>query len=87
MDDCLYGARFKSWTGGNGLARNITWKNVAFTKVPFPIYVTQNYWDQNLGPAPNSSVTNNTRIEDMSFINFAGQVYEYVPTSSFSLVS
>jgi polygalacturonase len=43
MKNCLYGARFKSWTGGNGLARNITWKNIAFYNVPFPIYVTQKY--------------------------------------------
>ena len=28
MDNCLYAARFKSWTGGNGLARNITWRNI-----------------------------------------------------------
>lgn len=50
----LYGARFKSWTGGNGLARkcaliqtklltsaeyasSITWKNIIFHDVPFPV--------------------------------------------------
>ena len=48
MVDELYGARFKSWTGGNGLARNITWRNIVLYNVPFPIYVTQNYWDQNV---------------------------------------
>ncbi|TFK84946.1 glycoside hydrolase family 28 protein [Polyporus arcularius HHB13444] len=74
MKDSLYGARFKSWTGGNGLARNITWKNIAFTNVMFPIYVTQNYWDQGTGPRPNSSSTNNTHIQDFLFENFVGTI-------------
>ncbi|KAI0800508.1 pectin lyase fold/virulence factor [Fomes fomentarius] len=76
MKNSLYGARFKSWTGGNGLARNITWKNIAFSDVPFPIYVTQNYWDQGIGPRPNSTGTNNTRIEDFRFENFAGTILD-----------
>ncbi|KAL5535292.1 hypothetical protein ACEPAF_3386 [Sanghuangporus sanghuang] len=74
MKNTLYGARFKSWTGGNGLARNITWKNIAFENVVFPVYVTQNYWDQNLGPAPNASSTNNTHIADFLFENFSGTI-------------
>ncbi|KAJ4471686.1 pectin lyase-like protein [Lentinula edodes] len=72
--NCLYGARFKSWTGGNGVARNITWKNIAFYNVPFPIYVTQNYWDQEDGAKPNSTTLNNTHIEDFLFENFVGTV-------------
>ncbi|KAJ3849024.1 pectin lyase-like protein [Lentinula lateritia] len=70
----MYGARFKSWTGGNGVARNITWKNIAFYNVPFPIYVTQNYWDQEDGAKPNSTTLNNTHIEDFLFENFVGTV-------------
>ncbi|EIN14757.1 hypothetical protein PUNSTDRAFT_154807 [Punctularia strigosozonata HHB-11173 SS5] len=74
MKDSLYAARFKSWTGGNGLARNITWKNVAFSNVMFPIYVTQNYWDQGTGPKPNTTSPNNTHIEDFTFQGFAGSI-------------
>ncbi|KAK7449316.1 hypothetical protein VKT23_013459 [Stygiomarasmius scandens] len=74
MKDSLYGARFKSWTGGNGLARNITWRNIQFTNVPFPIYITQNYWDQGIGPKPNSTSTNNTHITDFLFDNFSGTI-------------
>jgi len=74
MKSCLYGARFKSWTGGNGLARNITWKDITFLDVPFPIYVTQNYWDQELGPRPNTSSTNNTHIQDFLFQGFTGTI-------------
>ncbi|KAG5732641.1 putative exopolygalacturonase C [Termitomyces sp. T112] len=74
MNKTLYGARFKSWTGGNGLARNVTWSNITFSGVRFPIYVTQNYWDQNLGPPPNSTSTNNTHIQDFLFENFVGVI-------------
>lgn len=41
--DALYGARFKSWTGGKGLASNITWENFKLQNVSYPIYVTQTY--------------------------------------------
>jgi len=74
MNHTLYAARFKSWTGGNGLATNITWRNVLFNDVMFPIYVTQNYWDQSLGPKPNASNINETHISDLLFENFAGSV-------------
>ncbi|KAG7100209.1 hypothetical protein E1B28_001984 [Marasmius oreades] len=76
MEKSLYAARFKSWTGGNGLARNITWRNIHFRDVPFPIYVTQNYWDQGVGPKPNTSESaiNNTHIQDFMFENFSGTI-------------
>ncbi|THV04601.1 pectin lyase-like protein [Dendrothele bispora CBS 962.96] len=74
MKNSLYGARFKSWTGGNGLARNITWRNIQFDNVPFPIYITQNYWDQGVGPKPNSTSTNNTHIADFLFDGFDGTI-------------
>ncbi|KXN83335.1 putative exopolygalacturonase C [Leucoagaricus sp. SymC.cos] len=74
MVNSLYGARFKSWTGGNGLARNITWRNITFNDVPFPIYITQNYWDQETGPKPNSTDVNNTHIADFLFENFSGVI-------------
>ncbi|KAF8899390.1 pectin lyase-like protein [Infundibulicybe gibba] len=74
MNNTLYGARFKSWTGGNGLARNITWRNIRFLDVPFPIYVTQNYWDQGVGPRPNTTSTNNTHIQDFLFEDFTGVI-------------
>ncbi|KAI0095175.1 pectin lyase-like protein [Irpex rosettiformis] len=54
MKNSLYAARFKSWTGGNGFARN--------------------YWDQEDGAPPNSTVTNNTHIEDFLFENFKGTI-------------
>ncbi|KAF9473888.1 pectin lyase-like protein [Pholiota conissans] len=86
MNNTLYGARFKSWTGGNGIAKNITWKDITFHGVPFPIYITQNYWDQGIGPRPNATSTNNTHIQDFLFENFAGVIKD-VPYVEGSCVS
>ncbi|CUA67839.1 hypothetical protein RSOLAG22IIIB_03269 [Rhizoctonia solani] len=71
MKNQLYAARFKSWRGGNGVARNVTWRNIVVENVPFPIYVTQNYWNQAL-PLPTTGGINNTHIENMLFQNFSG---------------
>ncbi|KZV74089.1 glycoside hydrolase family 28 protein [Peniophora sp. CONT] len=91
MKDSLYAARFKSWAGGNGLAKeyalnfslpeldlnfvlySITWKNIAFSKVMIPIYITQNYYDQEKGK-PTGAGSNETHIENMLFQNFAGTI-------------
>jgi len=70
----LYAARFKSWAGGNGLARNVTWRNIIFNEVMFPIYITQNYWDQEDGPPPASSGGNSTHIQDFLFQDFQGVI-------------
>lgn len=73
MDNELYGARFKSWTGGAGIAQNITWRKIIVQNVPFPIYVTQNYWDQGIGPKPDpGNVTSNTHVDGFTFENFSG---------------
>ncbi|KAG2032978.1 pectin lyase-like protein [Suillus americanus] len=74
MNRTLYAARFKSWTGGNGAAINITWKDITFIDVMFPIDVTQNYWDQEDGPPPTSSSVNETHIENFLFDNFVGVI-------------
>ncbi|ETW86713.1 glycoside hydrolase family 28 protein [Heterobasidion irregulare TC 32-1] len=73
MKNTLYAARFKSWTGGNGLARNITWKNIVFDNVPFPVSAIRLAF---LGPAPNVTGTNNTHIQDFLFDNFVGSILE-----------
>lgn len=41
MIDTVYGARFKSWIGGQGSAKNVTWNNIRVYNVSFPIFVTQ----------------------------------------------
>lgn len=41
MDGAVYGARYKSWTGGNGEATNITWSNIHVVNVSTAIFITQ----------------------------------------------
>ncbi|KAG8808731.1 hypothetical protein FRC17_003805 [Serendipita sp. 399] len=72
MDGAVYGARFKSWTGGNGLAANITWKNMVLLNVSTPIFITQNYYDQGKGPRPNNTAGTSTHIANFHFENFSG---------------
>ncbi|KAJ6615428.1 pectin lyase fold/virulence factor [Mycena sp. CBHHK59/15] len=44
MDGAVYGARFKSWTGGAGFADNVTWEDITLVNVSTAIFVTQK-WD------------------------------------------
>ncbi|KAJ7060913.1 pectin lyase fold/virulence factor [Mycena amicta] len=70
--DSLYGMRYKS-TGGNvGLATNIVYRNLVVKNVTFPIFVTQNYFDQSQAPPPpsNTSVT----IDGLSVSNVVGTI-------------
>jgi len=87
MTNSLYAARFKSWSGGQGSAVNVTWRNIQFNNVPFPTYVTQNYWDQNTGPRPNVTANStNTAVRDFLWENFTGTI-EDVPYVEGSCVS
>jgi len=65
----LYGARFKSWIGGQGLAKNVTWSNIRLYNVTQPILVTQP------GRPNNSSVI----MQDFKFVNFTGSINSYQP--------
>lgn len=49
--DAVYAARFKSWIGSQGLAKNISWKNIRVYNITFPIFVTQSYFDQGSSQA------------------------------------
>jgi hypothetical protein len=72
MDGAVYGARFKSWTGGRGLAKDITWRNIHTVNVSTPIFITQNYYDQDKGPRPPNTNQTSTAIENIRFENFSG---------------
>ncbi|TDZ53320.1 putative exopolygalacturonase C [Colletotrichum trifolii] len=69
----LYAARFKSWIGGQGLAKNITWSNIRVDNVTFPIFVTQTYFNQASagGPRPNNS---SVMMEDFTWEHFSGNI-------------
>ncbi|KAF5521345.1 putative exopolygalacturonase C [Colletotrichum aenigma] len=74
----LYAARFKSWIGGQGLAKNITWSNIRVDNVTFPIFVTQTYFNQASagGDRPNNS---SVMMEDFTWEHFSGNINTYSP--------
>ncbi|KAL9109865.1 MAG: hypothetical protein Q9227_005568 [Pyrenula ochraceoflavens] len=73
--DGLYAARFKSWIGGQGLAKNITWSDIRVYNVTFPILVQQNYFNQGTTssstPRPNNS---SVQMEDFLWSGFTGTI-------------
>lgn len=84
--NAVYGARFKSWVGGQGLVKNITWSNIRTYNVTFPIFVTQTYFNQGSnqtqlesgaiqGRPNNSSVV----MHDFTWANFTGTVNTFEP--------
>ncbi|TEB18255.1 pectin lyase-like protein [Coprinellus micaceus] len=74
MDGAVYGARFKSWTGGRGKAENITWEDITLVNVSTGIFITQNYYDQDKGPRPENTNKSSTAIQTMTFKNFHGSL-------------
>lgn len=84
--DAVYGARFKSWIGGQGIAKNITWKNIRVYNVTFPIFVTQSYFNQGssqtqLGDGQTTGRINNGSVMMENFIwsDFKGTVNTFRP--------
>jgi polygalacturonase len=82
--DTVYCARFKSWRGGQGLARNLTWQNIRAYNVTFPIFVTQTYFNQGSGQTQieNGAVVerpNNSSVlmENFTWTNWTGTIASY----------
>lgn len=74
----VYAARFKSWLGGQGLVKNVTWSNVRVYNVTFPIFVTQTYYNQasaSSGTASNQSVA----MVDFTWEDFTGTINSFNP--------
>jgi hypothetical protein len=84
--DAVYAARFKSWIGGKGLAKNVTWSNIHLYNVTFPIFVTQTYVNQGSAQTqlengttvgrPNNSTVN---MEDFTWSGFTGTINSFSP--------
>ncbi|KAJ5668122.1 uncharacterized protein N7477_006692 [Penicillium maclennaniae] len=84
--DAVYASRFKSWMGGQGIAKNITWKNIRVYNVTFPIFVTQSYSNQGssqtqLGGGVTSGRANNASVvmQDFVWSDFTGTVNTWRP--------
>lgn len=74
----VYAARFKSWLGGQGLAKNITWSNVRVYNVTFPIFVTQTYYNQD---SASTGTSNNQSVDmaDFTWEDFTGTINSFNP--------
>lgn len=82
----VYAARFKSWQGGQGIAKNITWSNIRTYNVTFPIFVTQSYINQGgsqtqLQNGATSERPNNSSVimQDFTWRDFTGTVNTFLP--------
>ncbi|KAH6895216.1 polygalacturonase [Thelonectria olida] len=74
----LYASRLKSWTGGQGLVKNVEWSNIRLFNVTFPIFITQTYWDQ--GKATSDRPTNQSvAMENFTWQNWRGSINSYQP--------
>jgi hypothetical protein len=84
--NAVYAARFKSWVGGQGIAKNITWSNIRTYNVTFPIFVTQTYFNQGstqtqlqsgaVAGRPNNASVN---MQDFKWSNFTGTINTFAP--------
>ncbi|KAI6855612.1 hypothetical protein KC338_g7565 [Hortaea werneckii] len=75
----IYGARFKSWQGGQGLAKDITWKNIDVYNVTFPIFVTQTYIDQGDNDGEERPNNSSVNMENFTWTNWTGTINTYMP--------
>ncbi|XP_058772292.1 polygalacturonase At1g48100 [Vicia villosa] len=48
MKNTLYGARIKTWQGGNGMVKNVTFSRIKVHDVMYPIMIDQYYCDKQI---------------------------------------
>ncbi|XP_055827871.1 probable polygalacturonase At1g80170 isoform X2 [Solanum dulcamara] len=63
------GVRIKTWQGGSGFVRKVSFKNVWMENVSNPIIIDQYYCDST---EPCSNQTSNIRIDNISFVGIKG---------------
>ncbi|XP_076946807.1 polygalacturonase At1g48100-like [Bidens hawaiensis] len=68
IENTLYGARIKTWQGGIGLVKNITFSNIQVTNVNSPIVINQYYCDKSLCKNETGSVA----IKEVKFDKITG---------------
>ncbi|KAJ7229494.1 pectin lyase fold/virulence factor [Mycena rebaudengoi] len=78
--------QFKSWTGGAGFADTVTWEDITLVNVSTPIFLTQNYFDQSLGPPPNVTSNSSTHISNFKYNNFKGSLNANWRTGSLKFI-
>uniref|UniRef100_A0A0D9V1V8 Polygalacturonase n=1 Tax=Leersia perrieri TaxID=77586 RepID=A0A0D9V1V8_9ORYZ len=76
VENALYGVRIKTWQGGKGTVRNVTFSNVRVANVATPIAIDQFYCDGGSGRCRNS--TDAVDIAGVAYRRVVG-TYTYQP--------
>ncbi|XP_020875445.1 probable polygalacturonase At3g15720 [Arabidopsis lyrata subsp. lyrata] len=64
------GARIKTWTGGQGIAKNILYENITLTDANYPIIIDQHYC--NGGHNCTKEATTAVKVSNVTFRYFKG---------------
>ncbi|KAI3987409.1 hypothetical protein MKX01_042413 [Papaver californicum] len=75
----MFGARIKTYKGGKGYCRKISYKNSNFTNVMNPIFIDQFYLDVGVSASPNE--VSAVSISDVTFEGLTGTTDVRVPTA------
>ncbi|KAI3795964.1 hypothetical protein L1987_38625 [Smallanthus sonchifolius] len=68
IQNTLYGTRIKTWQGGIGLVKNITFSNIQVANVNFPIVINQYYCDKSFCNNQTGSIA----IKEVKFDRISG---------------
>ncbi|XP_073047355.1 polygalacturonase At1g48100-like isoform X2 [Primulina eburnea] len=69
--DSLTGVRIKTWQGGSGYVRNVTFSNIQVSQVGKPIVIDQHYSDRASGDRPES-INSAVAISGVTYENITG---------------
>ncbi|XP_026418951.1 polygalacturonase-like [Papaver somniferum] len=75
----MFGARIKTYKGGKGYCRKISYKNSNFTNVMNPIFIDQFYLDVGVSDTPNA--VSAVSISDVTFEGLTGTTDVKVPAA------
>ncbi|KAJ9452751.1 hypothetical protein DIPPA_04716 [Diplonema papillatum] len=65
-------ARVKTWQGGLGAVRNVTYRNLQFSDTGYPITIDQFYCPSGISSSPCFNSTRAVQLSDLTFENFHG---------------
>ncbi|XP_042500092.1 probable polygalacturonase At3g15720 [Macadamia integrifolia] len=74
VNDCSFygtmnGARIKTWKGGSGYAKKISFEKITLTEVKNPIIIDQHYIDKNVYSPQDAT---DVEVSDVTYIGFHG---------------
>ncbi|EEE54776.1 hypothetical protein OsJ_02171 [Oryza sativa Japonica Group] len=75
VENALYGVRIKTWQGGKGTVRNVTFSNVRVANVATPIAIDQFYCDAGGGGARCGNRSDAVGITGVAYRRVAGTLH------------